>query len=598
MANLQMEEKQLYGALTVYRERGAYLRRLEQFEKAKDSYDEAFKSTPDDVRTLTGRSQVCADAVQPMQAYADADMALKLQPGNMNARNMQARAMYTMSDFERSVVMNFRGVRARRQPPYFIEGINQGVETIQDCIGENAGNVMLDFLPLIKQVEAARTDENEPQKILHVSRIPQPLRKKKLTQMEARKHLTLARVLAMKYLGPMAYDKFFLQELTEDKRIHSANAGGSLELKALVKEALRSLTERQEMLRSQRPYYTVKLAEKAESKYQNKYKEAILIKEREIGARTSERLLKQIEKCLRENRIMDLIAQAERMQIFLDGKTPRTLPDKEVYTDRLYRAVGEGYLAQHRLSYTLSERGNRRRIAFLMGLPVGRPTSFDSVMANYPYKFIDIKQATEKVMLTLEMCENSTMKCWLQYELARLLCTQKNYALAKFYAKRCQREAQELGNTTWWLNGCFVLMSGDMQQGNANEVRIQVEEAYEWSKKMQDPERVQAFLAKCAEMAAETVASDERKAIVQREKQIVAVLDDTLKVETEVLFKRMSTVPAGRRFAVLPRKPEPGQDKVERRKRRQRGLTIIPGQEKALPAPPKSKVLGFQLFDI
>ncbi|XP_028158575.1 outer dynein arm-docking complex subunit 4-like [Ostrinia nubilalis] len=595
---MQMEEKQLYGALTVYRERGAYLRRLEQFEKAKASFDEAYKAAPDDVANLTGRSQVCADAVQPVQAYADAEIALKLEPGNMIARNMQARAMYTMSDFERSVVMNYRGARVRRQPPYFIEGINQGVETIQDCIGINAGSVMLDFLPLIKQNEAAGVDENEPQKPLHVSRIPRPLKKRKLTQMEARKHLTLARVLAMKYLGPMAYDKFFLQELTEDPRIMSANSGGSIELRGIVKEALRSLSERQDMLRAQRPYYTIKLAEKAESKHQNKYKEAVLIKEREIGARTAERLLKQLEKSMRENRVMDLIAQAERMQIFLDMKTPRTLPDKEIYTDRLYRAVGEGYLSQHRLSYTLSERGNRRRIAFLMGLPVGRPQSFDSVMANYPYKFIDIKQATEKVVATLEMCENSTMKCWLMYELSRLLCTQKNYALAKFYAKRCQREAQELGSVTWWLNGCFVLMSGDMQQGNANEVRIQVEEAYEWSKKLQDPERVQAFLCKCAEMAAETVTADERKAVVQREKQIVGVMDEQQRVETQVLFKRMSTVPTGRRFSVLPSKPQAGEVRPERRRRRQRGLSVIPGPEQALPPPPKSGVLGFQVFDI
>lgn len=593
-----MEEKPLYGALTVYRERGAYLRRLEQFEKAKASYDEAFKNTPDDVRMLTGRSQVCADAVQPVQAYSDAELALKLEPGNMNARNMQARAMYTMSDFERSVVMNYRGARFRRQPPYFIEGINQGVETIQDCIGVNAGNVMVEFLPLIRQTEASCRDDDEPQKPLHISRIPRPIKKRKLTQLEARKHLTLARVLAMKYLGPMAYDKFFLQELTEDQRLKSANSGGSKELKTIVKEALRSLSERQDMLRAQRPYYTIKLAEKAESKHQNKYKEAVLIKEREIGARTAERLLKQIEKCMRQNRVMDLIAQAERMQMFLDSKTPRTLPDKDPYTDRLYRAVGEGYLSQHRLSYTLSERGNRRRIAFLMGLPVGRPKSFDSVMANYPYKFIDIKQATAKVMTTLEMCENSTMKCWLMYELARLLCSQKNYALAKFYAKRCQREAQEICNVTWWLNGLFVLMSGDMQQGNSNEVRIQVEEAYEYSKKLQDPERVQAFLAKCAEMAAETTTADERKAIIQRERQIVNVMDEAQRVETQVLFKRMSTVPTGRRFSVLPRKPEPGDTQAERKRRFQKRLSVIPGPERALPPPPKSGTPGFQIFDI
>ncbi|XP_014364174.2 outer dynein arm-docking complex subunit 4 [Papilio machaon] len=593
-----MEEKRLFGALTVYRERGAYLRRLEQFEKAKASYDEAFRNVPEDIRTLIGRSQVCSDAVQPIQAYSDAQMALKLEPSNMNARSMQARALYTMSNFERSVVMNCRGARVRRQPPYFVEGIIQGIETIQDCIGVNAGNVMLDFLPLIKKSEVTLADENEPKKTLHVSRIPRPEKKKNLTQMQVRKHAILARVLAMKYLGPMANDKFFLQKLTEDQRLMSANSGGSIELKKIVSETLCSLTERQEMLRAQRPYYSVKLAEKTESKYQNKYKVNVLIKEREIGAQTVERSLRQIEKSLKAKRVMDVMIYAERLQIFLDLKTPRTLPDKDVYIDRLYRAVGEAYLCQHRVSYTLSERSNRRRIAFLMGLPVGRPKSYDSVLGNYPYKFIDIKKATSKVSATLELCENSTMRCWLMYELARLLTTQKNYALAKYYAKRCQREAQTISNVTWWLNGLFVLMSGDMQQSNANEVRAQVEEAYEYSKKLQDPEEVQAFLSKCAEMMADQVATDEQKIIEQREKQILDIMEPAKRVETQVLFKRISVLPRGRRFPVLPQGVDFASQKTERRRRRQPGLTVIPGPPRALPPPPKSDTVGFQEFDI
>ncbi|XP_013139770.1 PREDICTED: tetratricopeptide repeat protein 25-like [Papilio polytes] len=180
-----MDEKpRMLGALTVYRERGAYLRRLEQFNKAKASYDEAYNSAPEDVRLLIGRSQVCSDAVQPIQAYTDAQLALKLQPRNMVARNMQARAMYTMSDFERSVVINYRGYRLRRYPPYFIEGINQGVETIQDCIGVNAGRVMVDFLPIIKRSAIAVVDEDEPEKQSHVSRIPRQEKKRPERRLE------------------------------------------------------------------------------------------------------------------------------------------------------------------------------------------------------------------------------------------------------------------------------------------------------------------------------------------------------------------------------------------------------------------------------
>ncbi|XP_041982848.1 outer dynein arm-docking complex subunit 4-like [Aricia agestis] len=593
-----MEEKSIFGALTVYRERGAYLRRLEQFEKSKDAYDEAHRTTSDDVRTLTGRSQVLADAVKPKQAYSDAEIALKLEPTNMIARNMQARALHTLSEFERAVVMNYRGYRVRRQPPYFMEGINQGVETIQDCIGVNAGNVMVDFLPLIKQLETDHVDDDEPKKVTRVSRIPRMERKKQLTQMQARKQQTLERVLAMKYLGPMANDKFFLQNLCKNSRLKSANAKGSLELKQLADEALNSLTDRQKMLHSQRPYYTIKLAEKSESKHQNKYKEATLARERDIGARTAEKLLRSIGISVRRNKIMDLISQAERLQVFLDTKTPRTLPEKDHYLDRLYTAVGDGYLSQYRLSYTLSEQGNKRRIAFLLGLPVGRPKSFDSVMANYPNKFIDTNVAAAKAKATLDMCENATMRCWLMYEMSRLLASQRSYALSKFYAKRCQKEAQEIDSPTWWLNGCFALMSGDMQQGNYNEVKMQVDEAYEYTKKLPEPERVQAFLLKVAEMASETRPADDKKAILQRENHILKVMDEPEKTQAMVLFKRLAIVPSGRRFSVLPRKVERSDGTSVRKHRRQNRLSIIPGPEKPLPPLPKSDTHGFQIFDL
>lgn len=594
-----MEEKQLFGALTVYRERGRYLRQLEQFEKGITAYDEAYRSVSDgsDVRTLTGRSQLCIEAMKPSQAFDDADLALKLQPKNMCARNMQARAMYIMSDFERSVVMNYRGFRMRRKPSYFREGINQGIETIEDCIGRNAGSVMLNFLPLIKQSEVTRLNTDEPFPSLHVSRIPKPELKKRLTQMEARKQMTLARVMAMKYLGPMASDKFFLQHLVEDPCLDSANSAGSKELKQIVKQTLIELSGRQDMLQSIRPYYTIKYAEKAESKFQNKFKAAVLAKERKSGVRTAERLSKEMEKCLLLNRIKDVIALAERLQKFLDTKTPRTLPEKECYTDRLYRNVGEAYLSQHRLSYTLSERGNRRRIAFLMGLPVGRPKSFDSVIANYPYKFIDMKQVTEQTLATLQMCENSLMRCWLMYELARLLCKQKNYALGKFYAKRCQKEAQRVESVTWWLNGCFVLISGDMQQANVNEVRAQVDEAYEWAKTRPNATCLQSFLEECSEMAAAMVGTDERKVIIQRQRDIVKIMPVEQKADSEVWFKRMSTVPVGRQFSVVPG-TQLDEPHAERRRRCQRGLTVVPGLEKTLPPPPRSKTFGFQVFDI
>lgn len=593
-----MESKPLFSALTVYREQGAFLRRLEQFEKSKCAYDTAYKTSPEDVKLLTGRSKVCSDAGEPIQAYNDAQLALKLEPNSMIAQNMQALALFTTNDFERSLVMCYRGMRHRHQPPYFHEGINQAEETLHDCIGRNAGDVLLDFLPLIKENDTINYDINEPLVMPHKSRIPQPETKKKLTQLNARRHTVLERVLAMKYLGQMAYDKFYLQSLRDSPVMKSANATGSRELKNIITQAICTLSERQEMLRCQRPYYSIKLAEHSKSHYQDNFKKTLLENERKSGARIAELYLKQMNKCWGSNKLALLIAKAERMQQFLDSKTPHTLPDKELYTDRLYRIVAEGYLLQYRLSFNMSDRGNRRRFFFLMGMPVGRPSSYDSVIMNYPHKFVSPKTALEKYMNTLEKCENTMMRCWLTYEVARLLAKIKNYALSKYYAKRCQHEAEEINSATWWLNGCFVLISVDMQQGNVNEVRNHVEKAYKWSKSLPSAEIIQSFLAKCAAMAGEAIVGDERRPIVQREKDIIRVLDDSLKVETEVLFKHLTTVPVGRRFAVLPGNIGYGFDHAERRMRRQKGLTIVPGTPHSLPKPPVSEIHGLQNFDV
>lgn len=595
----QNQPKPIYAAPIVYRERGVFLRHLEKFFKAKESYDTAYKYKQDDVRMLTGRSQVCIDAVQPVQAYEDAKLALQLQPHNMTACHMQASALHTMLEFEQSLVVNYRGAQRRRLPRYFSEGIAQDLQTIEDAIGKNVGNVLIDLRDLITQRESSFVHENEPENLPHISRIPHLKTKAKLTQLEARKQVNLSRVMAMKYLGPMALDKFFLQELStsKSKSLNSANLKGSQDLNELVNRALQTLSERQELLRVQRPYYAVVQAERSVSGYQNNFKKQLLIDDRTAGARTATLYLNQILKCFIQNKMLDLNAKLERMQIFLDSKTPRNLPEKEHYTDKLYTLVGKAYLAQYRLSYNHSENGNRRRVAFLLGFAIDRPSSYDSVIYNYPYKHIDQELTLDKMINTLEMCENSLRKCWLMYHIGRLLNTQKNYSLSKYYAQLCQKEATKNESEVWWLNGCFVILSNEMQRGNINEIRALVQEARKWAKLSNNSEKIIAFLNKCVEMAGEPIIADKRKAILQREAEILKVMDNKLRVDTEVLFRRISMVPSPRRFTVLPGKSKIRQDVTARKKRRQNGLSVVPGREQDLPRHPVSRVVGFQIFD-
>lgn len=596
------EEKQVYGGLTAYRTRGDYLRRLEQYAESKIAHDEAFKINPNDVPNLMGRSLSCSHAMQPKQAYRDAELALQMEPKNLLAMKVQSQAMYTVTEFEKSIVANMRGNQIR--PSYFKEAYNQGLETLQDCIGKRAGRVLLDFLPLLTKTEAAA--EVEPHPPLRVSRIPRQDPKPKVSQKEAHQNRTLSRAMATKYLGAMASDKFFLESMVDDPRIISANKAGTAELQNITKKAYNSLVDRQNLLRTSRPYYSVKHAERTASSYQTNFLENVLKQERLDNARIADRLLKQVKSAMHSKNIHKMVLTAERMQIYIDSKTPKTLPLKDSYLHRLYDNVGHGFLSQYHLSSHQTEQGMRYRIAFLMGLSRKPPKTFDSVRANYPFKYGDVKLAIEKTTAVLESCENSTQRSFLYYELSRLYNSQKNFQHARLNAIRCQAEAVENESVVWWLNGCLAVLSGELQQGNVNEVKSLVKEAllrvgrleYDDENPLRSVAGLKAFLEKCAAIAAECMVTDEQTVVKQRQRGIIGVMMDPERVEQQVLFKRIWAVPPGRRFSVMPSKTTPGNRQSERRLYRQRGLTVIPGQTPTLQAPPKRQVKGRLVVDL
>ncbi|KAI5637862.1 tetratricopeptide repeat protein 25-like [Phthorimaea operculella] len=593
--------KPCFNAASVYRTTGNYLHKREKFDQARQAYDRAYEYAADDINVLIDRSRFCADAFYPQEALKDAKQALSIDPSNLHALKALAAANSLMYEFEKSITINNSGYKRRIKPGYFREGINQGVSCIKQTIGKDAGDVMTHYLPIIRenaeilQDSFSKSPLQELKSKKHVCRIPCTKTVQKKSPLEAHRKALLSRVLAYKYLDPLAIDKFFLEDLVEDPRLKSANKASSKKLKELASEALQTLTERQNLLHARRLYYTMQW-KKTESQRQSNYKKELLQNTREINKMQALQFLKKIEDCRNDNRINDMMRIVKNMQSFLDTKTDYNLPDKDYYINNLYSNVGRGILAQHRLSYTGNYQQHHRRVSFLMGLKSNRVKSCDSVIRNYPKRYGDLddkKVALKKALQTLEEAENPNMRCWLHYEISQLQRILKNNSLAKYHAQICQKEAEKFKKHVWWLNGCFSLVSSGVQEGDVNAVINMVTDAYKWSKYIGKAEETQEFLLHCVELAKEMANSDHALDGEKRKNDIVNIMDKGVARDTRLLFDKISRVKPGRQFSVLPVERHGRLDmEPVRTKTQQRNLTIIPGPVKRLPRVTLKSISG------
>ncbi|KAJ2943598.1 hypothetical protein O0L34_g16707 [Tuta absoluta] len=581
--------KPFFNAASVYRTTGKFLHKREKFDKARQAYDQAYEYAANDVNVLIDRSRFGAEAFFPKQALKDAEQALAIEPRNLHALKALAAAKSLMLEFEKSIILNSNGYKRRRKPGYFREGINQGTACIKQTIGKNAGDVMKHYLPTIQKHAEEIQDASSTSPLYklgskkHVCRIPSTKSFVKKTPHEVPRKELLSRVLAYKYLGPLAFDKFFLKDFVDDTRLESANKESSKKLKEVAGDALQTLTERQNLLHAQCLYYTLQLKQ-TESQRQSNYKNKLLENVRQINQNQAQHYLKKIEACRTENQINDMMRIVKNMQNFLDTTTNYRFPNKYYYIDRLYSNVGRGILSQHRLSVTSSYEKNRSRVSFLMGLKPKRLPSHDSVIKNYPKRFDDPRIALQNALQTLEEAENPNMRCWLHYEISQLQRILKNNPLAKYHAQICQKEAEKFGKPVWWLNGCFLLISFGVQQGDVNEVEGIVQDAYKWSKITGKKEETQDFFLHCIELAQKMAEMDSALDVVKRKNDIVNAMDKSVAQDVRLLFDKISRVKTGRQFTVLPgNKPERLNMEPVRKKTQQRHLTIVPGPTKKLP---------------
>ncbi|XP_063824995.1 uncharacterized protein LOC135074586 [Ostrinia nubilalis] len=593
------EERPICNAVAVYRERGNYLQRLEQFEKAIQAYNEALRWNSSDVRSLLGRSLARVKTTHYSQALDDAAKAAELEPENLSALQIRAQTNYEKCAFERALVLAHQGQRLRRLPPNFAECARHAEETVRECAGKSAGKMLSSVASLYRSVELKREsmDANAPVVIVRQSRMqPKPTHQvQEISRAESQRAEQISRLMASKYLERMAHDKYFLTTLSKDERLISANKQGSKMLQELANKALADVEKRQAVLRERRPLYAARASEAAARARLSRARKEQLTRAQKQHAVDAKRLVRAAQIAYEERDTAKCLESAEFAMDQIAKKNSNLLPAKEKFLQQLYDIVANAFLDQKRVKDTMSESDREKRAFVLLGMYMSREPSRDSVLRARPQAPPrDAKSRLRILERNLAMSTRAPERCYILHELARLLMETKQAHRARFFALKCQSEARTAGQHIWLLNSTFLLARCHLLQNNRPEARAALLEAVGLSRSYGFGD-VAGFLDTCVNISLEGEVGTTEAILEKREKAMVSLMqDDDLRSAAEHLFRRMSVIPAARRFSIMPA------TRVEEAPTNRR-MSIIPRTQQPATARGVQRQLhplGFQEFDI
>lgn len=82
---------------------------------------------------------------------------------------------------------------------------------------------------------------------------------------------------------------------------------------------------------------------------------------------------------------------AEQLKVFCDARTRNIIPQKDSYYQYLYNLVAIALLDMKRMNYSQNPWAQLKRIFQMLGFPISREPSNDSVVKQFKDQVIDYK---------------------------------------------------------------------------------------------------------------------------------------------------------------------------------------------------------------
>lgn len=411
----------------------------------------------------------------------------------------------------------------------------------------------------------------------------------------------LDRIIAKQYLGTLAVDKFFLEEVLENSALESANKEGSKELLNLAKKCLKRTKFRQEVLRIRKPLYTFAFEREnlpGDGKSRQRVEKRMIRNKVAIDANM---YLQRLYEARKTRNYADFFHLVQRAKDRFDSWKVETFPMKKQCLDLLYEMIGWTYLDPRDVTGLSDPSTKILHLKHHLGVRVGFLPR-DAELAWIPTE--NEGNALEVFRKRLALASQPLELAWLFHELSKFYIEIERYDLARFYAKKSRDSGYEARNDPWTLNAHHLMIRIEIHQHNKTEAREAAVLAYLGAKRLRIT-YLQDFYRRIVKLVNDIdlstiVAVD---SVTERENLILGLMPEDLKAEANFLIQRMRAVPANRRISVMPgcRPIDQGPDASFKRN------TILPKpprnpveeakQELLRQYAPSRKILGWVDFD-
>ncbi|XP_067205875.1 outer dynein arm-docking complex subunit 4 [Linepithema humile] len=559
MSALKREEEppEVFREAILYREWGYRLTNLGKCSLAIDYFERASKLDAEDFRTLIGLCRALIKCLRYFAADKLSEKYMKLDFDHYKVRQMRIETLFQIGEFGHSLALAHDSVRRRGMT--FEHGVHQASGTIDDCIGKNTSPIALLLLyPWIQQLQKHREfligkleeEENE------FKDIDEDEARFKVNDPEVQRQARmrrLQRVIVKMYMGYLAIDKDFLEEIVSHPEIVALPSESlTTELVALTSTCYRNIMYLLDLLRIRRPLYVTLFQRRA---FANRHKEMI---ERERKWRRNvivieaDVLLRRLHAARISKDYSTFFRCVYRTKDKFDSYSDKMFPQKQKCLNALYKIVASVYIDTRNLMCLGNEETKTRYLKHLLGIRIATLPR-DSDLAWMP--IINPKETLKMFRRRLAMASAPLELAWLHHEFCKFLHDIHRFDLARFYAKKGRDMAQEAKCNQWVLNIDHLILRIEIHQNNRNEARDAAISALACAKKL-DIDCLIDFYERAVgivdEMDGERSGDHDFNGIIARQQLILELMPKEMKKEVNLLWRRMDVVPAARRLSVMP----------------------------------------------
>lgn len=211
----------------------------------------------------------------------------------------------------------------------------------------------------------------------------------------------LQNYMAEKYLDRMYLDKLFLKQVISEKGIRSPNKEGTANLIELARDGYKKVANKQELLRTRKPFYFIKYQEAISAGGLKQRQDAELKRQQENNKTTADELLKQIECALEKKQLRILLDCTEKLREFCITTHIKLLPDRYIYLENVYKCIRNAFYDLCRINRNQKPLDQDKRIYTVFGLPVLAEPSKDSIIEQFKEVYADYRSVFALVFVKI-----------------------------------------------------------------------------------------------------------------------------------------------------------------------------------------------------